>query len=148
MGFDLNTIEMRCHAETGINFDVLHPKTGQPIVDGDGQKLWINLSGSDASRIKSAIDERSARRETEARAAAAKNELVPLRSWQDNENELVDDLVLLTNGWSDNWVLDGKPLPFSKENAATLYRRFPEIASQMTQRVTNRLNFLPASAKP
>ncbi|QOZ25275.1 hypothetical protein [Bradyrhizobium sp. CCBAU 51753] len=146
MGFDLNTIEMRCHAETGVNFEILHPKTGKPIVDGDGKTLWINMSGSDASRIKSAVDERAAKREAEAKAAAAKNELVPLRTWQDNEDDMIEDLVLLTNGWSDNWVLDGKPFPFSKENAAILYRRFPEIAAQMTSRVTVRLNFLPTSA--
>lgn len=155
MGFDLGLIETRKHVEVGVFFPILHPKTREPLKDENGDEIKIRISGADASRIKSAVEERQAARRAAAvaaeAAAAAKGQqpgaAVVEYGWQDREKERVDDLVLLTEGWTDNVMLDGKPLPFSKENARTLYERFPEIAEQMAALATNRLNFMPTSAK-
>ncbi len=144
MGFDLGAIETRKYAEQGVFFPILHSVTGEPIVDDKGEQLKIKISGADASRIKTAVEEREA-----ARKAADATEKPPAiqSSWQKREQDVIDDLVLLTEGWTDNIELDGQPFPFSKENAAVLYSRFPEIAEQMTRKATNRLNFMPTSAK-
>jgi hypothetical protein len=144
VGFDLGVIETRKYAEEGVFFPVLHPKTGEPLKDDAGSEIKIKISGGDASRIKSAVEERQAARKA-LDADAKKGEVVEY-NWQMREQDIVDDLVLLTEGWTDNVELDGKPLAFSKVNARILYQRFPEIAEQMSVRATNRLNFMPTSA--
>jgi hypothetical protein len=147
MGFDLSKIESRKHAEKGKYFPIKHPVTGEPLLDDTGAPIEICISGSDASRIKSAVEARQKLRR-EAIAAVKPGEAQPdYNAWTVREQDMIDDLVLLTEGWTDNVELDGQPLPFSKENAAILYRRFPEIAEQMTIAATNRVNFMPASSK-
>lgn len=147
MGFDLGSIETRKYAEEGVFFPIRHPKTNEPLLDDNEQPLQIKISGADASRIKNAVEKRQRDRRA-ALAAVKPGEPEPdFVSWEVREQDVVDDLVLLTEGWTDNIELDGKPLPFSKENAAILYKRFPEIAQQMTENATNRINFLPASSK-
>lgn len=144
MGFDLAVIETRKHAEEGAFFPILNPKTKEPLIDDGGNELKIKISGADASRIKSAVEEREARR----RAAIAEkpDAMAEYNHWKAREQDMIDDLVLLTEGWTDNIELDGKPFPFSKDNARELYQKFPEIAEQMTARATNRLNFMQTSA--
>src|ERR1035437_9721067 len=111
MGFDLGLIETRKHAEEGVFFPILHPKTGEPLKDDDGNEIKIRISGADASRIKTAVEERQAAQK--ALAADAKPGEVVEYNWQMREQDIIDDLVLLTEGWTDNVELDGKPLPFS-----------------------------------
>lgn len=146
MGFDLAAIEMRKFAEEGVYFPILHAVTREPVVDDKGEQLKIRISGSDASRIKTAVEQREAARRA-AEAVEKPGAAIVSTGWQQREQDLIDDLVLLTEGWTENFELDGQPFPFTKENAAVLYTRFPEIAEQMTQRATSRLNFMPTSAK-
>jgi len=143
--FDLSRIETRKHAESGVFFPIRHPATGEPILDEAGNPLQIKISGADASRIKSAVEQRQQKRQ-EAIAAAKPDAKPDFNTWTVREKDMIDDLVLLTEGWTDNIELDGFPLPFSKENAEILYTRFPEIAEQMTRAATNRINFMPASS--
>lgn len=145
MGFDLAKVETRSRIEEGVFFPILRMDNRQPIVDDKGAELMIKLSGADASRIRSAIEEREAARKADASAKGL--QVIPPQSWQEQEDERIADLVMLTEGWTDNVELDGKPFPFSKENAAMLYRRFPEIAEQMTARATSRLSFFPTEPK-
>jgi hypothetical protein len=153
-GFDLGQIETRKYAEEGKLFPIRHPVIGadgatvmEPVLDDKGEPLQIRISGADASRIKNAVEQRQ-RARREAIAAVKPGETAPdFNSWEVREQDVVDDLVLLTEGWTDNFELDGKPFPFSKDNAAVLYKRFPEIAAQMTEVATNRMNFTPALSK-
>ena len=55
--------------------------------------------------------------------------------------------VTLTNGWSDNWEWEGKPFPFSKDNAELFFRELPEYAAWATHKVTQRLNFMRGWSK-
>jgi len=149
LGFDLGKIETRKYADEGKYFPILHPVTGEPVLDDNKKPVEILISGADASRIKNAVEERQRTRRAAVEAAANKpaDQRPDYNGWQTREKDMIDDLVLLTEGWTDNLELDGKPLLFSKENAAILYQRFPEIAEQMTRNATNRINFMPASPK-
>lgn len=147
MGFDLGAIETRKHAEVGKYFPIRHSITNEVLVDDNKKPLEICISGADASRIKNAVEARQKARR-DAIAAVKPGETPPdFNAWEVREQDVIDDLVLLTEGWSDNIELDGKPFPFSKENAAVLYKRFPEIAQQMTAIATDRVNFMQASSK-
>lgn len=137
MGYDLGKMEIRKHSEEGVDFQLEHPMDG-PITDDDGKPITINLSGADSSRIKAAVRERAKLRQAQA----------PVEyDDQMREDENIEDLVTLTNGWSDNWEMDGQPFHFSKDNAAVFYRRFPDIAAWATGKVTNRINFMRGWSK-
>jgi hypothetical protein len=135
MGYNIGSMEIKKYSEAGVDFQLEHPMDG-PIVDENGKPLTINLCGADSARIKAAVRERQKKQ-----AAEAVGKSVDVDDAA-RETENVEDLVTLTNGWSDNWMLDDQPFPFSKENAEKLYRRFPDIAAWATAKVTMRINFM------
>lgn len=139
MGFDIGRLEIRKHSEAGVDFQLEHPTDG-PIVDDKGKPVTINLSGADSSRIKALVRERQKKPAPETPA-----------SDQDREDrareENIEDLVTLTNGWSDNWEWEGKPFPFSKDNAELFFRELPEYAAWATNKVIQRLNFMRGWSK-
>jgi hypothetical protein len=146
MGFDLSKIETRKRAEEGVDFAIVDAAKN-PVLDADGKPLTIRMGGADSVRIKNVVRDRQRRRRAEVEAAAAAGLPEPEYTWEVREDEVVEDLVALTLGWSDNIELDGAPYPFSKENAEKLYRRFPELAEQMTAKASVRVNFMPTSPK-
>jgi hypothetical protein len=145
MGFDLGKIETKKHAEEGVDFPLMNAAR-ELIVDDDGKPLTIKMGGADSVRIKNVVRDRQRRRREELDALPPGTP-EPEYTWEQRETEMIEDLVVLTHGWSDNIELDGQPFPFSKENAEILYRRFPEIAEQMTVRASARVNFMPTSSK-
>ncbi len=154
MGFDLGQIETRKFVEEGKLFPIRRQIVGEdgattmePVLDDKGEQLQIKISGADASRIKNAVEQRQRARRAALEAVKPGETPPDINGWEIREQDIVDDLVLLTEGWTDNFELDGKPFPFSKDNAAILYKRFPDIAQQMTEIATTRVNFLPASSK-
>jgi hypothetical protein len=143
MGYDIGRLETKKFAEEGVDFQIVSPQG--PLSDDDGNPVTIKLGGADASRIKTAVRERQAKRRAEAETLPPGTP-APEYTWEMRERDTIEDLVTLTFGWSDNLELDGAPFPFSKENALELYTRFPEIAEQMTAKATNRINFMRASS--
>jgi hypothetical protein len=142
MGYDIGRFESRKFADEGVDFQIVHPVSG-PVVDDDKKPVTIKLGGADSPRIKSAVRDRQAKRRA-ATEALPPDTPTPEYDWKAREDDMIEDLVTLTKGWSDNLELDGAPYPFSQENALALYRRFPELAEQMTAKASNRVNFMLA----
>jgi hypothetical protein len=142
MPLDIGEFEWIPRAEDGVDFVIKSPRDGTPLADEKGIPLTINAGGAESSRIKAAVRER-----IETRKADPKSDQTAKYTAEMQEADMIDDLVTLTNNWSNNWALDGEPLKFSKENAAMLYRRFPEIAIQMVENVSKRVNFMRGSSK-
>lgn len=143
MGYDIGKFESRKYADEGVDFQLVNPKTGSGVADDQGKPVTIKLGGADSPRIKSAVRDRQKKRR-EAAEALSPDTPAPEYDWKMREDDMVEDLTTLTLGWSDNLELDGAPYLFTPENAAALYRRFPEIAEQMTAKVTSRVNFMLA----
>lgn len=141
MGFDLAQLATRKFVEDGKDFILVNPVDGQPIADDKGEWVTINLSGAECSRIKTAVREREKARSQAAKASKDGQPEI------DQIEDQIADLVMLTNGWSANLEWDGAPFPFSKENAARLYREAPFIMEWATDKVVRRINFLPAASK-
>ncbi len=134
MGFDIGRFESKKFAEEGVDFQL-----------DNGLPVTIKLGGADSARIKAAVRERQKRRRDEAERLPA-GVAAPEYDWKMREDDMIEDLVTLTFGWSQNLEMDGQTYQFSKENAEKLYRRFPEIAEQMTAKASNRINFMLASS--
>lgn len=131
---DLSALDTAKGAEQGYELTLSHPKTGEPTP----MKITVLGADSDAYREKLRdFQRRRADRMNKGRRLSVTPEEI--------EAETLEMLVAVTTGWS-GFTLDGAPLPFSGDNARTVYRRFSWIREQVDQAVGDRANFLPTSA--
>ena len=124
----------------GTALELRHPVTGEVLYDDDGKAITITLLGMDSEpfkRAQRAIINKRLQQGQKAKVTA-----------EDLEKEAVDTLVGCTVDWS-GIVLDGKPVPFSKDAARALYTRsdLPFIREQVDSFIAERSNFMKASAK-
>ena len=123
---------------------VMHPETGEPIVDENGASPWIELSGTTSKTHRRAM-------------FLLKRRIV--QAMKDDGEEVTDDVVFersegaeldmladLTMGWS-GIHLDGQELKFTRDNARMFYERFPFVRAQVDMFVAQSGNFTKASNK-
>lgn len=138
MGFDIGQFDSVTASDAGVDMQLIHPVTG-PVFDKDKKKVTIKLGGTDSPRIKALVRARMKERRDETEAVPVTPEKA--EAWA------IDDLLDFTLGWSDNWEYQGKPLPFSRDNAHMIYTTYPQIMEQVAQFVRVRVNFMPTSPK-
>lgn len=142
MGFDIGGFDSRTLSEAGIDMQLVHPVTGPVFDDSVPPKpVTIKLGGPDSPRIKALLRARFKERQADA---TAKGETLTIEK---AEEFAVEDLLDFTLGWSDNWEHQGKPLPFSRDNARMIYTSYPEIMEQAAKKVGPRVNFMRTSSK-
>lgn len=123
-------------ADAPSRMTILHPATGEPLLDAEGNPAWIDIHSTDspvALRHQRAAQNR--RLQSRARKVTA----------EDLEAEGIDLLAALTAGWR-LLGLDGAPLdiPCNRQNAAELYAE-PSAAwirEQVNAFAADRGNFL------
>jgi hypothetical protein len=113
---DLSSLDTAAQAEEGADLALLHPSTGKPL----GPTL--RLVGMDSDRYNKAR-----RRIVEKRLAKSRARLDLDAAEMENLSLLAD----CTLGWAEI-VIDGADVPFSREAALELYRRFPGSGSRPT----------------
>jgi hypothetical protein len=123
-------------ADAPSRMTVLHPATGEPLTDADGNPAWIDVHSTDspvAQRHQRAAQNR--RLQSRARKITA----------EELEAEGVDLLAVLTADWR-LLALDGTPLdiPCNRANAAELYAEPAAawIREQVNVFAADRGNFL------
>lgn len=123
---------------------LMHPVTGQPIRDGDGNEAWIDLYSADS---KIARDHSNAIQRR--RLAAARTRGATAVTPEQLDAEAVDLLAALTTGWR-LLTLAGEPLdvPFSPQHARELYSSpaLSWVRVQADEFAASRGNFAPASS--
>lgn len=123
-------------ADAPARMTILHPVTGEPLVDADGSPAWIDVHSADSAAAQKhhrAVQNR--RLQSRARKITA----------EELEAEGIDLLAALTAGWR-LLGLDGTPLdiPCNRQNAAELYAE-PSAAwirEQVNAFAADRGNFL------
>jgi len=130
-GFDLAQFDASA-ASSGSRMTIADPVTGE---DTD---LWIQLQGKDSDEYRKAQRAIANRRLRQSQRRRNRFELTA----EEIEEEALDLLVAVTIGWSDTLYLDGKPLPFSADNARSLYTRFAWLKEQVDRFVDDRANFM------
>jgi hypothetical protein len=126
-------------ANEGAVLEVRHPVTGLPLTLDDQTPVRITLVGMDSEQYRAAVRARTNKR-IKAAAETSRSQV----SAEMLENEGLDILVACTLGWEGIFVKDA-PLPFSPENAKTLYARLPFLREQVDSFIGDRGNFLKAS---
>lgn len=135
---DLSSLDTVAGANAGVDVQLRHPATG------DDLGITIHVLGRDSDTFK-AVETRqlTQRMERVRRSGRNTNAFTPEQANED----AIELLASSTTGWSDNFVVDGKPMPFSVAAAEQIYARFPWIREQVDQAVGDRANFTkPLSA--
>lgn len=131
---DLSDFDTVKASESGIKFNVLHPKTKEELVY-DGKPVWISLLGPDSEKYKKENNKIiNGRIKSNRKGGTITTEVIE----QDNK-KLVSMVI---TGWSDNFGIDGEPLTFSLENAKMLLDAYPWIYDQLNDFLGDRGNFL------
>lgn len=121
-------------ADKGVSMTVRHPESGLPM---DGQT--ITLLGIDSQVYR----EHVAKRERAMLDHVNATHKAPKLVHEQTKQRALDDLVLLTAGWTLDGV-DGKPVEFSKDAARELYSdpMMAWLRDQVQAFVEDRGNFL------
>ena len=128
---DLNSLDVVKRAEDGEWMDLLDPVTGQALIDEETKEtVSIQLAGADSKRF------RRAQHETAQRRKNRRGEVSP----EEADATVVDWLLSVTLSWRH--IVVGESLPFSEQNARTLYTRFPWIREQVSTFIQDRKNYL------
>jgi hypothetical protein len=131
---DLAKLDTTTAAEAGADLHLLHPVTGDPLVDDvTGDDVVLTLAGMDSPRYRDHV-----RKITNKRMAQRRQKL----SAEDVEADGLDLIVAMTLGWR-NIELDGKPLACTPANARILYERAPWAREQADAFIGDRAHFFP-----
>jgi len=133
---DLLQLDTTTRAETGVEVEIKHPKTG------NGTGFYLTVKGADSMAYRAAL------RETMKKATP---ETTP--------NEVKESvLVACTTGWRAEEVVAGKPqavpvlldgveLQFNEANLRKVFARMPTIRDQGIAFQDARANFLPSASE-
>ncbi len=136
---DLSTLEPIKDAAT---YQIRHPVTNEPLVatpsskDGKGEPVTIDLLSADSDAFKS--------RQFAALNKRLRTGKKPKLNAEDIDEEALDLIAACITGWR-NIELDGKPYPFSADNAKALLRRLPWLREQLDEAIADRANFIRTS---
>jgi hypothetical protein len=114
----------------------VHGPDGQPVLQDDGSPVTLTLLGDD-SDLLTKFD----RITTNAHLRGSQTVTAEL-----GETKQISRLARACVAWS-GIVLEGKPLDHSEENAKALFRRFRWLRQQAVIFISDRANFLKASAQ-
>lgn len=104
------------------------PYTGEFYFDDKGEPVTISVMGFQSTVARNKLNEQN-RHKTQAKPS---------------DQLGAEFLATLTTGWSDSMSLDGnKKLPFSFDNAVSIYLKYDGLARQVSDFASNIANFEP-----
>lgn len=132
---DLSTLAV---TSDGQKLELRHPVEGTLLKTDKGEPITITLVGTDSDvfrKAQRAILDRRLNQKGKTKLSSA-----------EIEQEGITTLASCTVGWS-GIKIDGKELPFSKDNVKALYGRadLPWIKDQVDEFIADRSNFMMAS---
>jgi hypothetical protein len=125
---DFATLDIAARADEGSELLVRHPVTDEEL------GFSLLLAGRDSAAFRRGLEA-----VTKKYQGKRSNKL----SQTDMQERRAELLARVTLGFpKGNPVLDGQELPFSRENAEKLYKRFPWLAEQADEHQSDRANYL------
>ena len=128
--FDFATRDSAAKAEEGAELKVVDPLTG------DGVGVFITLAGAD-----SAVHRKASATITKRRVNKAKGFRSQMFDPEVADAESIEVLAVCTLSWK-GVIVDGAPLPCSRDNAIKLYTRFPWLREQVETFISDRSAYL------
>lgn len=118
---------------------LLHPVTGDVLLQDDKSPVTISLLSRDSSAY------RNAQKAVGSRVLGVPVNKIP--TMDDIEREALDILVAITQSWNGIVIdEDNSPLEFTPDNVRRVYKGLPWVKEQVEIFVNNRANFQRASS--
>lgn len=105
--------------------EIVHPATGEVLLNDDGTPMTITVYGPYSSTYKSVSHAQQNKRLMKAQRTGGKLNL----SAEEIEASSLDLLVKCTADW--NITLDDKPEDFSQDKAREVYKEYPWVRDQI-----------------
>jgi len=132
---DLAAIDTVKGSNDGFNVSIYHPGTNEDL------DISISVLGKDSDLFQKISRSQNKKRMAKMTKGGFRNTSpVPI---EEIEQDGIELLAACTTGWT-GVIIDGKEIPFSADNAAMLYKRFPWIKEQVDVAVGDRANFIKA----
>lgn len=131
---DLSKFNLVEQAETPSVLHLCNPVNDEPLVTEDGGNVTLSLLGKDSPVAQAAIKQRTQKQLNKKKLKFDVDELVEAS---------IELLTAVTTGW-ENISENGTAIEFSKDNAKSLYTRYPWIREQADAFVSDRENFYKA----
>lgn len=135
---DLNSIDTVKGANEGFDVQIYHPGTNEDL------GITIRVLGKDADEFQKVSRAQSKKRMAKLTKGGFRNTTaLPV---EEIEQDAIELLAACTKSWAQEdkptITVDGKELPYSKDNAVVLYERFPWIKEQVDVAMGDRANFI------
>lgn len=128
-----DTVEL---ANQGFVVEIAGPTNVVPR-DESGNALYsITVLGADSAAYNQQVKANTTKRLNAGRKKFTAEEL---------DAEVIGILVAITVAWDGFKDGEGKAIPCTKNNAITLYTKYPDIRAQVDAASSDRTNFLPKS---
>lgn len=133
---DLAKLDLVEHANKGAVMEVMHPITGENLLDREGKAVTITLLGADSSQMRNEMSDR-------ARKQLAKKQTKQIPSIDDAESASAELLSAITVSWS-GIEENGELIQCNRENAKTIYTKYGWLRLQVDSFVSDQSNFFKA----
>lgn len=130
---DLNDFNLK--EATSRKVELTNPANEAPLLDSDGNPVWIEVHGADSDVYRNAM-----RFHTNRKMAKKSNK----QTMEEVEAATCKILAASTVGWSGLGV-NGQPLEFSEKAAEKLYLEHLWIREQVDAFINERANFLTSA---
>ena len=137
--FDVSSFDTRTASEAGVAMEILHPKTGLPMMDAAGAKITITLMGPSSAKSIELNRQMALRRAEMAGRGITMSDA-------DFDAERTQFLSAMTVGWTFD-QMDGQAFTFTPDNAARFWadKRWVWLADRAWRSAQADGNFLAAS---
>lgn len=130
MGFDLSSLDGAARKqEDGVPVEIKHPATSEPL------GITITVASYESERVKAVARQMGNKALVQQKRSPRKPETIEAL-----EERTIEIAAAAIVGW-EGVELDGKALPFTRENARTILERFPFIAEQIDAVAADRAAF-------
>ena len=132
---DLAKLDLTEHANNGATMDVMHPITGEPLLDANGFHVTVTLLGADSTKMRQEMSNRAKKQ------LASKNK--PVNNIEEAEKLSAELLAVITVSWS-GITENGQEIECNRENAINVYKKYSWLRQQVDAFTTDRANFYKA----
>ena len=119
------------------NYVILqHPATDEPLMDDQGNKMWIEVYGQDSRHYKGVQHSQTNRRLQKAQRSGGRASVTA----EQQESMALELLAKCTKGW--HIILGGEAPECTEDNARELYQNYPWVRDQVDAFMHDRKAFL------
>lgn len=136
MSISLSKFDTKTACDQGAEIELRDPKTNSAT------GVFINIVGKDAQEFRDYTRMKTNERLRKEAMAQRRGKDIDARTVESIESENIELLVTCTKGWRGMIDDNGVEVPFSVQNAISLYKDYPSVYEQINEAIGDISNFL------